>query len=182
MLCPWNNICSFRKAFAGMLLAKEIEVKSLMAKSDSMLVTGYVTGEYQANDPQMAAYLQYVLILKNTFAVFELVHVSQEQNTRANLLAKFVSSGKEGRQRTIIQETLRKPRTTTDDAAEVQQISTSKNVKRSHRSLTQETLKTPRISTYMLPGEESTQVCLVEGGETWMTPYQRYLAYGILPL
>ena len=26
------------------------------------------------------------------------------------------------------------------------------------------------------------QVCLVEGGETWMTPYNRYLAYGILPL
>ena len=26
------------------------------------------------------------------------------------------------------------------------------------------------------------QVCLVEGGETWMTPYQCYLADGILPL
>ena len=25
-------------------------------------------------------------------------------------------------------------------------------------------------------------VCLVEGGETWMTPYKRYLADGILPL
>ena len=26
------------------------------------------------------------------------------------------------------------------------------------------------------------QVCLVEGGETWMTPYKGYLADGILPL
>jgi len=30
--------------------------------------------------------------------------------------------------------------------------------------------------------EESLQVCLVEGGETWMTPYKRYLVDGILPL
>jgi len=43
-------------------------------------------------------------------------------------------------------------------------------------------LRTLRISTYPVLGEESLQVCLVEGGETWMTPYKRYLANGILPL
>jgi len=58
-----------------MLLAKEMGVKSSLANSDSLLVTGQVTGEYQAKDPQMAAYLEYVKILKETFAVFELVHV-----------------------------------------------------------------------------------------------------------
>jgi len=81
-----------------------------------------------------------------------------------------------------MQETLRTPRTTTYVTTEVQQISTSEGVKISHRSLTQETLKMPRISTYTLSGEESMQVCVIEGGETWMTPYRRYLAYGILPL
>ena len=95
--------------------------------------------------------------------MFKLVHVPREQNARADLLAKLANSGKGGRQRT--------PRTTTDSTLKVQQISTSEGVKRSHRSLTQETLKTPRISTYALLGEESMQVCLVEGGETWMTPY-----------
>ena len=114
--------------------------------------------------------------------MFELVHVPREQNVQADLLAKLASSGKGGRQRTVIQKTLRTPRTTKDDTVKVQQISTSEGVKRSHRSLAQETLKTPRISTYALPGEESMQVCLVEGGETWMTPYRRYLADGILPL
>jgi len=48
--------------------------------------------------------------------------------------------------------------------------------------LTQEILKTPRVSTYPTLREESLQVYLVEGGETWMTPYKRYLADGILPL
>ena len=52
----------------------------MLAKSDSLLVTRHVTGEYQAKDPQMAAYLQYVQILKETFAVFELIHVPREQN------------------------------------------------------------------------------------------------------
>jgi len=77
-----------------MLLAKEMGAKSLLEKSDSLLVTGQVTGEYQAKDPQMATYLEYVKILKETFAVFELVHVPREQNARADLLAKLVSSGK----------------------------------------------------------------------------------------
>jgi len=35
---------------------------------------------------------------------------------------------------------------------------------------------------YPVLGEEAMQVCLVEGGETWMTPYKRYLADGVLLL
>jgi len=58
-----------------MLLAKKMGAQSLSAKSDTLLVTGQVTGEYQAKDPQMASYLGYVKILKGSFAVFELVHV-----------------------------------------------------------------------------------------------------------
>jgi len=69
-----------------------------------------VTGEYQAKDPQMVAYLRYVQVLKGAFAAFELVHVPREQNARADLLAKLASSGKGGRQRTVIQETLKMPR------------------------------------------------------------------------
>ncbi|XP_068477201.1 uncharacterized protein [Phaseolus vulgaris] len=75
-----NNQAEYDALIAGMLLAKEMGVKSLIAKSDSLLVTGQVTGEYQTKDPQMVAYRQYVQILKETFAVFELVHVPREQN------------------------------------------------------------------------------------------------------
>ena len=81
-----------------------------MAKSDSLLVTGQVTGEFQAKDPQMAAYLEYVQELRRSFASFEVVHVPREQNARADLLAKLASSGKGGMQRTVIQETLKAPR------------------------------------------------------------------------
>jgi len=63
-----------------MLLTKQMGAKGLLAKNDSLLVTGQVMGEYQAKDPQMATYLEYVQVLKESFKVFELVHVPREQN------------------------------------------------------------------------------------------------------
>jgi len=65
-----NNQAEYEALIAGMLLAKEMGAQSLLAKSDSQLVTGQVTGEYQAKDPQMAAYLRYVEVLKGAFATF----------------------------------------------------------------------------------------------------------------
>ena len=55
-----NNQAEYEALIAGMLLAKEMGTKGLLAKSDSLLVTRQVTGEYQAKDLQMAAYLEYV--------------------------------------------------------------------------------------------------------------------------
>jgi len=45
-----NNQAECETLIAGMLLAKEMGARSLLAKSDSLLVTGQVTWEYQAND------------------------------------------------------------------------------------------------------------------------------------
>jgi len=92
-----NNQAEYEALIAGKLLAKEMGAQSLLEKSDSQLVTGQVTGEYQAKNPQMAAYFRYVEVLKRAFAAFELVHVPREQNGKADLLAKLASSGKGGR-------------------------------------------------------------------------------------
>jgi len=73
-----NNHAEYEALITGMLLAKEMGAKGLLAKSDSLLVTGQVTGEYQAKDSQMAAYLEYIQVLKESFEVFELVHVPRE--------------------------------------------------------------------------------------------------------
>jgi len=121
------------------------------------------------------------MLLKETFAAFELVHVPKEHNARANLLEKLANSGKGGRYRTVIQETLKAPRTTTGCAKEVQQVSFFEGGRRGHRSLTQETLRVPKVNACDLSGGESSNVCLVDVSETWMTPYRRYLADGLLP-
>jgi len=126
--------------------------------------------------------LRYVEVLKRAFTAFELVHVPREQNARADLLAKLASSGKEGRQRTVIQETLKTARKfVADNRVDVLHISTARGVTRSHRSLSQDMARAPCISTYATSPEEEKgiQVCALEEGDTWMTPYRRYLADGI---
>jgi len=45
-----NNQAEYDALIAGILLAKEMGAKVLMAKSDSLLVTGQVTSEFQAAD------------------------------------------------------------------------------------------------------------------------------------
>jgi len=179
-----NNHAEYEALIVGMLLAKEMGAQSLLAKSDSQLITGQVTGEYQAKDPQMAAYLRYVEVLKRAFAAFELVHVPREQNARADLLAKLASSGKERRQRIVIQETLKTPRKfVADNRVDVLHVSTTRGKPRSHRSLSQDTARAPCISTYATSPEEErgVHVCALEEGDTWMTPFRRYLADKILP-
>jgi len=78
-------------------------------------------------------------------------------------LAKLASSGKGGRQRTVIQEALKTPRKTTNKMAEIQHVDTSEGTRRrSHRSLTQETMKTHRISRYPVAGVIVSHVYQVE--------------------
>ena len=73
-----NNQAEYEALIAGILLAKEMGAKELMAKSYSLLVTGQVIGEFQAKDPQMGAYLEYVQELKRYFVLFEVVQVPRE--------------------------------------------------------------------------------------------------------
>jgi len=113
----------------------------------------------------MAAYLRYVEALKGAFSALELVHAPREQNARADLLAA--------------------PRKFTEDnRVDVLHISTARGRPRSHHSLTQDTLKAPHVSAYTdtPEGGRRAQMHVLAEGDTWMTPYRRYLADGVLPV
>ncbi|XP_027905968.1 uncharacterized protein LOC114165580 [Vigna unguiculata] len=105
-----NNQAEYEALAAGILLAKEMGVQHLTARSDSLLVTGQVNGDFAARDPQLARYLEYVKSLAATFTTFELVHVPREDNNRADLLSKLASCTKPGQQKSVIKETLKAPR------------------------------------------------------------------------
>jgi len=49
-----NNQVEYEVLIVEMLLAKELGARSLLEKSDSLLVTEQVTSEYQAKDPHLA--------------------------------------------------------------------------------------------------------------------------------
>ncbi|XP_068504556.1 uncharacterized protein [Phaseolus vulgaris] len=160
-----NNQAEYEALIAGVLLAKEMGARVLLAKSDSLLITGQVTGEFQAKDPQMAAYLEHVQELRKSFVSFEVVHVPRG-----------------GRQRTVIQETLKIPRAFVADHQVLQIYKSKEGMSRGHKSLSQETLRTPRIRAFPVGEIKMTQVCTVHEPDTWITPYQRYMADGVLPM
>jgi len=84
------------------------------------------------------------MLLKEAFTEFELVHVPRGQNSRADLLAKVAISGKGNRQRSVIQETLKPPRTAEENPPKEVLVIGARGG-RGHQSLTQETLKVPQV-------------------------------------
>ncbi|RDX66331.1 rnhA, partial [Mucuna pruriens] len=85
------------------------KAKTLIAKSDSKLVTRKVNNEYQARDPQLSRYKERAAKLAAGFERFELIHVPRDQNERADLLAKLASTQRRGQLRSIIHENLETP-------------------------------------------------------------------------
>lgn len=84
---------------------------SLRARTDSQLFTIQITEEYQTKDPQLSKYLTKVLELAKGFKFFKAIYVPIEKNSKADLLAKLVSTKKPSKNRTIIQETISSPST-----------------------------------------------------------------------
>jgi len=175
-----NNQAEYEALIAGMLLSQELGAQNLLAKSDSLLVIEQVTGRYQAKDLQLAAYLKYVMLLKEAFAEFELVHVPREQNSRADLLAKLASSRKGIGQRSLIQETLKASRTAGENSPREVLVVDAQGGGRSHRSLTRETMKVPWAVACAALEEEAMTISSASTTDTWITPYQRYLTDELL--
>ena len=67
-----------------------------------------------------------------------------------------------------------------DNRVDVLHMSVARGKLRSHRSLIQDTTRTPCVSSYAASPEEEkcVQVCALEKGDTWMTPYRQYIAMG----
>ncbi|RDX69756.1 hypothetical protein CR513_51087, partial [Mucuna pruriens] len=75
-----------------MKLAQELGTKKLTAKSDLKLVTGQINGDYQAKNPQLAKYRDRASAMAFSSNNFVLLHVSRDQNERADLLEKLANT------------------------------------------------------------------------------------------
>jgi len=147
-----NNQAEYETLIARMLLAKELGVSQLLAKTDSRLITGQVFGEYQVRDPQLACYLKFVHHLTSSFSSFKLIHVSREQNSHADLLAKLASNSRPGHHKSMIRETLIAPRVTSNEPA----VDTTAHI-------------------------NSIETASTKASSSWTTPYITYLADRQLP-
>ncbi|XP_022854960.1 uncharacterized protein LOC111376241 [Olea europaea var. sylvestris] len=87
-----NNAVEYEALIAGLRLAKEMQVKRLLANRDSQLVVSQVNRNFAAKDSSMAVYLKLVLDLIPHFEMFELIQVPHLENTYADALSKLASS------------------------------------------------------------------------------------------
>ncbi|KAF8079829.1 hypothetical protein N665_0998s0008 [Sinapis alba] len=86
-----NNEAEYESLLAGLRLAKAVRAKRLSAYSDSQLVTSQYSGEYDACNDRMDAYLRLVQNLAKEFEFFELIKVPRGENVCADALAALGS-------------------------------------------------------------------------------------------
>ncbi|CAA7039555.1 unnamed protein product [Microthlaspi erraticum] len=104
-----NNEAEYEALIAGLRLAIGIGVNEINAFSDSQLVTSQYSGEYEAKEERMEAYLKVVRDLAGQFSKFELTRVPRGENTSADALAALASTSDPTVRRVIPVEGIDKP-------------------------------------------------------------------------
>ncbi|GAV71915.1 RVT_3 domain-containing protein, partial [Cephalotus follicularis] len=83
-----NNEAEWEALIDGLTIAKHLEVQKIEASSDSQLVVGLASGEYEAREDSMAKYLAYFQSLKIAFQMLRVLKVPRAENVRADQLSK----------------------------------------------------------------------------------------------
>jgi ribonuclease HI len=87
-----NNQAEYEACLAGIRTAKELGATAITLCSDSKLVVSQIKGEYQAREPLLQRYLAKVKESLLGLSNFEIKHIPREENSRAKLLSKLVST------------------------------------------------------------------------------------------
>ena len=105
-----NNQVEYEAIIAGLSLAREGGVKTLICKTDSKLTMGHLNNEIQIKD---ATILQYYHLVRNVIqSAFERVcvqHIPRSENVRVDILSKLASTKIKSRHRSLLQQTLFAP-------------------------------------------------------------------------
>ena len=86
-----NNGAEYEALIAGLKIVKELEVDRLQVYSDSQLVVGQVSENYEAREDSMAKYLEKVKEIIPAFGSFDIKQIPRAENTRADLLSKLAT-------------------------------------------------------------------------------------------
>src|SRR5436190_5702150 len=86
-----NNAAEYEALLHGLRIAISLGIRWLAVHGDSELVVNQVQKEYSCTSTKMSAYCQEVRKLEGTFDGLELTHVLQNDNNKADELAKMGS-------------------------------------------------------------------------------------------
>ncbi|GAV70041.1 RVT_3 domain-containing protein [Cephalotus follicularis] len=87
-----NNKAEWEALIVGLAIAKHLEVQKIEASSDSQLVIGLQSGEYEAREDSMAKYLTHIKSLKSAFQMLRVLKLPRAENGRANQLSKLATA------------------------------------------------------------------------------------------
>lgn len=82
-----NNYAEYEALKHGLKSALGFGYRRLSVYGDSILVINQVTGVWQCNSTKLAPILKWINELKSDFEEIEFLHVSKEDNARADVLA-----------------------------------------------------------------------------------------------
>ncbi|GAV65298.1 RVT_3 domain-containing protein [Cephalotus follicularis] len=104
-----NNEAEWEALIDGLTIAKYLEVQKIEASSDSQLVVGLASGEYEPRENSMAKYLSHFQNLKPAFEVLKVVKIPRAENARADQLSKLATVEELERNQTVMVDYLDKP-------------------------------------------------------------------------
>ncbi|KAJ9551982.1 hypothetical protein OSB04_016027 [Centaurea solstitialis] len=87
-----NNEAEYEALIAGLDIAYKLGAKQLHVRSDSLLVTNQVNGEFQAKDSKMMMYLQATKERIARFESFSIEQIPRDLNMQADALANLGSA------------------------------------------------------------------------------------------
>ncbi|XP_021851117.1 uncharacterized protein [Spinacia oleracea] len=104
-----NNEAEYEALILVLELCQVAGANTIHAFSDSQLIVGQMTGEYEAKEDSMQMYLNKAKNMSKTLAEFKIQYVPRGENTQANALARMASSAEGLAPRTIMWEVLKEP-------------------------------------------------------------------------
>jgi ribonuclease HI len=104
-----NNEAEYEAMLIGLRTAKKLGADHLQIFCDSQLVANQISGEYQARDDRMSAYLTIARTLLSEFDSTHVAQIGREHNSHADILARLATALESDLQRTVCIETLDQP-------------------------------------------------------------------------
>ena len=87
-----NNEVEYKAILASLRVAKALGVKNLRLRSDSKLIVGQITNEYEVNEERMKKYVQLTSQLIDEFDNVKLELIPREENSIADEVARLGST------------------------------------------------------------------------------------------
>ena len=87
-----NNVAEYQALIMGMELARELAIRRLEVRGDSLLIVNQMNNVYEVRKPDLVPYHRREKSLAHAFTYFNIEHVPRGNNARADALAWLAAS------------------------------------------------------------------------------------------